>query len=93
MRVGWNAPITLPSGPIPFLVKVNISCMQIIFSSMPVISEILVTLRVPSLMREACTTIVMAAAICWRTDFSGIFMLPMATIDSSLAIASRGVLE
>ena len=66
--------------------------MLITFSSMPVISEMLVTLREPSLMRVACTTMVMAEAICWRTDFSGRFMLPMATIDSSLEMASRGVL-
>jgi hypothetical protein len=51
-----------------------------------------VILRVPSLMRVACTTIVMAEAICCRTDFSGRFMFVMATIDSSLDSASRGVL-
>ena len=84
--------MTLPSGPIPFLLNVKISCMLITLSSMPVISEMLVTLRVPSLIRVACTTIEMAEEICWRTDFSGRFMLPIATIDSSLEMASRGVL-
>ena len=92
LRLGWNTPITLPSGPIPFLLKVKISCMLITFSSIPVISEMLVTLRVPSLSRSACTTMVMAEAICWRTDFSFRFMFPMATMDSSLETASRGVL-
>ena len=59
---------------------------------MPVISEMLVTLRDPSLMREACTTMVMAEAICWRTVRSGRFRLLIATIDSILLRASRGVL-
>ena len=92
MRLGTNAPITRPSGPIPFFWNVKISCMLITFSSMPVISEIFVILRVPSLMRVACTTIVMADAICCRTDFSGRFMFVIATIDSRRDMASRGVL-
>ena len=67
----------LAIGSNPFLCEVKISCMLMTLSSMPVISATLVTLRVPSLMRVACTTIVMAEAICWRTDFSGRF-IPMA---------------
>ncbi len=45
MRLGLNTPITLPSGPMPFFSNEKISCMLITFSSMPVISEMLVTLR------------------------------------------------
>src|ERR1700722_17173732 len=63
MPLGWKAPTTLPSGPMPLLLKLKISCMLITFSSMPVISEMLTTLRLPSLMREICTTRVMADAI------------------------------
>src|SRR5208282_6466135 len=92
MRVGLKTPITRPSCPMPFLSNVKISCMLITFSSMPVISEMLVILRVPSLMRVACTTIVIAEAICCRTDLSGRFMFVMATMDSSRDSASRGVL-
>ena len=55
-------PITLPSGPMPFLWKLKISCMLITFSSMPVISEMLTTLRLPSLMRAICTTRAMAGS-------------------------------
>ena len=55
MWVGSNDSNTLPSGPIPFLWKLKISCMLITFSSMPVISEMLTTLRVPSLMRDTWT--------------------------------------
>ena len=66
--------------------------MLMTFSSMPVISEILITLRVPSLRRETCTTMVIAEAICWRTCVSGRLRLAMATMDSRRDSASRGVL-
>ena len=75
----------------PFLTKLKMSCMLMMFSSRPVISEILTTFRVPSLMRDTCTTTEMADAICWRTDLSGILTLAMATMDSSLERASREV--
>ena len=93
-RIGWarRRPCTLPSGPIPFFWKVKISCMLMTFSSMPVISVMLMTLRLPSLMRVNCTTMVMRRAICWRTVFSGRFRLLIATIDSRRIKASRGVL-
>jgi len=72
----------LAVGPNPFFLKEKISCMEMMLSSMPVISEMLVTLRVPSLMRETWTTIEIAEAICCRTVFSGRFRLHIATIDS-----------
>ena len=50
--------------------------------SMPVISEIAVTLRVPSAMREICTIMLTAEAICCRTARSGMFRLAIATIVS-----------
>ena len=68
------------------------SCMLTMFSSMPVISEMLTTLREPSLIRETWTTMEMAETICWRTLFSGRLRLLIATMDSSLVRASLGVL-
>src|SRR5262249_23940094 len=49
-------PVTLPSGVKPTFSNVKISCMVMMSPSMPVISEKLVTLRVPSLKRVCCTT-------------------------------------
>src|SRR5918993_1010676 len=66
MPVARNRPTTLPSCVTPAFSNVKISCMVMMSPSMPVISEMLVTLRVPSLNRDCWTTIWMAAAICWR---------------------------
>src|SRR5262249_36201651 len=64
--VALKRPMTLPSWVTPSFSNVKISCMVMISPSMPVISETLVTLRVPSLSRVCCTTIWIADAICWR---------------------------
>src|SRR5262249_8236514 len=61
--VARNRPTTLPSWVTPIFSKTKISCIVITSPSIPVISETLVTLRVPSLNRVCCTTIWMAAAI------------------------------
>ena len=49
--VGINSPSTSPFSLIPRLRKTKISCMVTTFPSMPVISAMLMTLRVPSLWR------------------------------------------
>src|SRR5438552_3730687 len=48
MPVARKRPHTFPSGLMPVRSKTKISCMVITSCSMPVISEIAVTLRVPS---------------------------------------------
>src|SRR5262249_7450931 len=58
--VGRNRPTTLPSCVTPTFSKMKISCMVMMSPSMPVISETLVILRVPSLKRVCCTTSWMA---------------------------------
>ena len=58
--------------------------------SIPVISEMLVTFRVPSLIRDCCMTTWMADAICWRIAFSGRFVAPIEIIVSIRVSASRG---
>ena len=63
IRLGWNEPRTFPSDPMPFRLNVNISCMLMTSSSMPVISEMLVTLRVPSLKRVICKTMPSASRL------------------------------
>src|SRR4029077_19766563 len=50
--VARNRPITLPSWVTPSFSNRKISCMVMTSPSMPVISEMPVTLRVPSLMRD-----------------------------------------
>jgi hypothetical protein len=61
--------------------------------SIPVISAMLVTLRVPSERRVIWTTTSMAELICWRIALSGSCRPAMATIVSRRARASRGELE
>ncbi len=50
--------------------------------SIPVISEIEITLRVPSLRRDICTMILIAEADCWRIAFSGRFSPDIAAMVS-----------
>ena len=76
----------------PAFSKTKISCIVMMSPSMPVISEMLVTLRVPSLRRVCCTTIWIAEAICWRIARSGRLVAPIAIIVSMRDSASRGVL-
>ena len=92
MWVGWNTPITLPSGPIPFLLKVKISCMLMTFSSMPVISETLVTLRDAIAQARGLNDDSDGRRYLLANGFFRNIHLPIATIDSSLEMASRGVL-
>src|SRR5690606_13643827 len=54
--VARNRPISLFSGEMPAFSNAKISCMVMTAPSMPVISDTLVTLRVPSLSRVCCTT-------------------------------------
>src|SRR5215203_623005 len=62
--VGLKRPITMPCESTPVLSYMKISCMVIVSPSMPVISEIDVTRRVPSDMRATCTTRLIADATC-----------------------------
>src|SRR6185503_2858805 len=55
--VARKRPVTLPSCVMPAFSNAKISCMVITSPSMPVISETLVTLRVPSL-RRVCWTMI-----------------------------------
>ncbi len=48
MPVAWNRPRTLPSSSMPCRSKTKMSCMVMTSPSMPTISEMEVTLRVPS---------------------------------------------
>jgi hypothetical protein len=90
--VARNLPITRPSCVTPSFSKAKISCIVMTSPSIPVISEMLVTLRVPSAMRDCWITIWMAAAICWRMARSGRLVAPIAIIVSIRESASRGVL-
>src|SRR5690606_9668145 len=71
MRLGSKVPRILPSRPTPLRWNEKTSCIVIRSCSMPVISHILTSLRVPSDCRVSWITMVMADAICWRTAFSG----------------------
>ena len=62
----------------------NRSCIIIISPSIPVISEIFITLREPSERRLTWTMMLMAEAICWRIARCGI-----ETPESSIIISSR----
>src|SRR5262249_51919288 len=90
--VARKRPITLPSCETPIFSNTKISCIVITSPSMPVISEMLVTLREPSLRRVCWTTIWIADAICWRIARSGRLVAPIAIIVSMRLSASRGVL-
>ncbi len=92
MPVARNTPRTFPLSSVPVRSKLKISCMPIGSSSMPVISEMVVTLRVPSERRAICTTACTADAIWWRTARSGMFRFAMETMFSTRAMASRGEL-
>ena len=81
---------TLPSGAMPVFSNRKMSCIVMTSPSMPVISVIAVTLRVPSDSRVICTTSSIADAICCRIAFSGMFRFAIATIVSSRYSASRG---
>ena len=70
----------------------KMSCMVMMSPSMPTISEICVTLRVPSDRRLTWTTRLMALAICCRIAFSGSSRPAIEIIVSSRLSASRGVL-
>ena len=59
--------------------------------SIPVISLMAVTFRVPSDTRATWTMSSMAEAICCRTAFSGMFRFAMATMVSMRYNASRGL--
>ena len=59
---------------------------------MPVTSDMPVTLRVPSDMRETCTMTLTADATCCRIALSGTFRLAIAIIVSSRYSASRALL-
>src|SRR5262249_19542329 len=89
--VARTLPMTLPSWLTPSFSNTKMSCMVMTSPSMPVISETVVTLRVPSLKRVCWTTIWMADEICWRIARSGRFVAPIAIIVSIRDSASRGV--
>ena len=59
--------------------------------SMPLISEIFISLRVPSDSRLTWTIMLMAEAICWRIARCGIEKPPSSIIISSRPIDSRGL--
>ena len=92
MPVALKWPSTAPPSPTPWRSNTKMSCMVMTSPSMPVISEMLVTLRVPSPSRLTWITTWMALAICWRIAFSGRSRLAMAIMVSSRLSASRGVL-
>ena len=56
MPLAEKCPTTAPPSPTPVCLKLKISCMVITSPSMPVISMIEVTLRLPSIRRDTCTT-------------------------------------
>ena len=87
-----TGPSTLSPSPMPSRSNMKMSCMVITSPSMPTISEICVTLRVPSPRRLTWITTLMALAICCRIAFSGRSRLAMEIMVSSRLSASRGVL-
>ena len=62
--VARKRPTTRPSRFNPVRSNTKMSCIVITSCSMPVISEMVVTLRVPSGMREICRMTLTAEAIC-----------------------------
>ena len=54
--VARKRPVTLPSGVRPVFSKMKMSCIVMMSPSIPVISEMVVTRRDPSLRRVCCTT-------------------------------------
>src|SRR6476660_8039097 len=62
--VALNCPRTFSFSPIPWRSKTKMSCMVITSPSMPTISEICNSFRVPSPRRLTCTTTFTALAIC-----------------------------
>src|SRR4029453_4302015 len=82
MPVARKRPQTMPSGRTPVLSKTNRSCIVMTSPSIPVISLMAVTFRVPSVMRAIWTTISIAEAICCRTALSGMFRFAIATMVS-----------
>ena len=78
-------------GPMPVRLNSNRSCIITTSPSIPVISEILITLREPSDSRLTCTTMLIAEAICWRIARCGIDAPDSSIIISSRCNASRGV--
>ena len=83
---------TFRSGEIPRRSNKNRSWTVMTSPSMPVISEIAVTRRLPSDSRVAWITRFTAEAICCRTARSGMFRLAIATMVSRRYSASRELL-
>src|SRR5471032_2132832 len=90
--LAWKCPLTVPSWAIPVCWKVKISCMVIISPSMPVISWMATTLRLPSVSRATWITTLMAALICWRMALPGNMAAAMLIMFSRRVSASRAVL-
>ena len=86
-------PKTLPVRREPALFEHEDSCRVTISPSIPVTSVMLVTRRVPSLMREHCTRMWTAAAICCRIAVRCMLALASVTITSRREIASRGAVR
>ena len=75
MPVARKRPSTLPFGATPVRSNTKMSCIVITSPSMPVISVIAVTRRVPSDSRAIWTMRLTAEAICWRTARSGMLQV------------------
>lgn len=75
--------------PTPVCLKLKIFCIVTVSPSMPVISWMLVSLRVPSDSRLACTTMPMVEATCARAALAGRSTPAIAITLSSRASASR----
>ena len=92
LPVPRNMPTTLPRGLMPVRSNSKMSCISTWSFSTPTTSAMPVTLRVPSLRRAQCTTILIALASCWRITLSGTCWLAIMTIVSRRENASRGEL-
>jgi hypothetical protein len=69
--------------------KTKMSCMEMTSVSMPVTSEIVITLRIPSDRRDTCTTAWIADAIWRRTARSRMHQMVIETMFSIRESASR----
>ena len=86
-----NNPQTFPFLSSLLRSKRKMSCIVMTDCSMPVISVMAVTLRLPSDRRVTWIRRLTADAVCSRIARSGRFRFAMATIVSSRYSASRGL--
>src|SRR5690606_2935835 len=91
--VARNCPRTLPRSSNPWRSKTKMSCIVMTSPSIPTISEMVITLRVPSESRASWITTLIALAICWRMPRSGRLSPAMEIMVSRRLNASRGELE